>query len=108
MTKKKSKSVAESIDAWTKGLDKIFEEKRTEDEKLSPSRPKMRYIKDYSRSIMDYAHNITLFSEMFHQGILEQEKAQQYIDVQKKHLKRDIEMLLSFIAEEDEDDSGTD
>jgi hypothetical protein len=101
--KEKKNSIADSINAWTTGIDKIFEEKREQDNLLSPSRPQIKYIKDYTKGIAERGHNIELFSNLFHNDLITKDTAQRLIDNQIAWLKRDIEYLQSYIQPEEQD-----
>jgi hypothetical protein len=101
--KKSLNSVADSISAWTDGIDKIFEEKREQDNLLSPSRPQVKYIKDYTKGIAERGHNIELFSNLFHNDLITKDTAQRLIDNQLAWLRRDIENLQGYIQLEEQD-----
>ena len=104
MAKKTKKSVEESMNSWSEGLDKIFEEKRKVDVLLSPSRGQIRYIKDYSKSIAERGAQIATFSEMAHAQIISFEKAQELIDFQRKELLRDLKYMQVYLEDTEEDE----
>jgi hypothetical protein len=101
--KKRKSNIAESINGWADTIDKIFDEKREQDQILSPSRPLLTTIRGYTKGIAEKGHNMELFSNLFHQGLITKDTAQRLIDNQLAWLRRDIENLQSYIQLEEQD-----
>jgi hypothetical protein len=90
-----------SIEDWSKAITKISEDRIKEDHQLSPSRGKMRYIKDYSRDIVEKADYIEFTSALAHEGKITFEEAQKIIDWQQEQLEEDIKYLQGYLKRDD-------
>lgn len=105
MAKKNYKDNAEVTANWIAGINKMEEERRKKDQSLHPSKGQMRYVVDFAKSLVYYAHRVELLSDLAHQGKLPFEEAQQYIDYQIKNMEQDIKYLLAYIQKDEEEEN---
>ncbi|WP_211750288.1 hypothetical protein [Paenibacillus sp. Marseille-Q4541] len=94
--------MSKSKTTWEDVVSNAFEERKNENELLSPSKLEFKYIVDYGRIIYDKLQLMNNTSNMAHEKIIDFEKAQRIIDHQKKTLKKDIEYLKSYLEINDE------
>ncbi|MFB5758915.1 hypothetical protein [Paenibacillus medicaginis] len=95
-----NRTVGKEIDAWSKGINNMFDRQKEIDEKLSPSRLEMKCVADYARSIDQKVQLMNNASQMAHDRIIDFESAQKIIDMQKKSIKRDIKYLQGLLEDE--------
>jgi hypothetical protein len=91
------------IKDWSEAITKMSEDRIKEDHKLSPSQGKMRYLKDYSRNIVEKVDYIEFTSALAHEGKISFEEAQKIIDWQQEQIEEDIKYLQGYLKRDEED-----
>lgn len=86
------------VEKWIDGIDRMFERQREIDQKLSPSRGEINYIKSYAHSILEKVSYIEFISALAHEGVIDFDMAQKIMDWQKQQIKKDVEYFKGYLG----------
>ncbi|MGG3987431.1 hypothetical protein [Bacillus smithii] len=86
------------IEKWAETVDRMFKRQREIDQKLSPSKSEIKYIKSYTHSLMEKVDYIEFTSVLAHEGKIDFDMAQKIMNWQKQQIKKDVEYFKLYLG----------